>query len=98
MTAVTDTEDIEYDLGPDHRGRMYRGPFFAAEDPAKGPGWYVFGRSLDDYKPNGIIRIVARPNVKPRVHPHYNVRVRRGWLKKRDAQAVADQMNKDLRS
>ena len=73
--------------------RVYR-EFFVAIDPATGPGWYVWGRCRTEYGPRGIIRLCARPSVAPRAHPHYNVRVQRGWHLKRDAQAVADELNR----
>ena len=69
----------------DYKGRVFDTDFRVHRDPAHGPGWYVFGRCVTD----GVIKVVARPNVKLRRHPHYNCKVRRGWLTKKEAQAIA---------
>jgi hypothetical protein len=74
----------------DYKDRKYD-RFYVARDPGFGPGWYVFGRN-PEYGDH-LVMNCARPDVKPRSHPHYNQRVQRGWLYKRDAQAIADQMN-----
>ncbi len=73
--------------------RVYR-EFFVSRRPEFGPGWYVWGRCRTEYGPKGIIRVCAHPSVVPRAHPHYNVRVQRGWHRKTDAQAVADDLNR----
>lgn len=78
----------------DHKGRRYLAPtYHARRDPGYGPGWYVFGRSFDEYAPAGIVMRCAQPDVKLRAHPHYNCKVQRGWLTLREAQAVAAMMN-----
>lgn len=77
----------------DYKGRVYR-EFFVSKDPGLAPGWFVYGRCRNEYGPNGIIFLVGRPAVKPRKHPHYNVKIRRGWHSKREAQAYADQLNR----
>ena len=66
------------------RVRSFTLDFWLAHDASSGPGWYVFGRCA-----SGVIKIVAQPHVSPRRHPHYNIRVRRGWHRKRDAAAIA---------
>jgi hypothetical protein len=76
--------------------------FFVSRDHS-GPGWYIFGRNSEKYGtlPNGrgaYVKLCARPDVKPRRHPHYNGKVRRGWRLKRDAQAVADRLNSSFLS
>jgi len=76
----------------DYAGRDYR-EFFPARAPATGPGWYVFGLNRDHYAPGGIVHLCARPDVAARAHPHYNIRVRRGWQTRREAQAIADHLN-----
>lgn len=68
----------------DYRGRVYDN-YHVRRDPTLGPGWYIFGRS-PDYQ--GILTLVARPDVKPRKHPHYSGQVRRGWLRKKDAESA----------
>ena len=73
--------------------------FFPQRDSAGGPGWYVYGRNSEKYgvKADGkgaYVMLCARPSVAPRRHPHYNVKVRRGWHTRREAQAVADYLNK----
>lgn len=72
----------------DYKGREFDTDFHVGRDPAHGPGWYVFGRCSID----GVIKVVARPNVKLRRHPHYNCKVRRGWQTKTMAQAVANSL------
>jgi hypothetical protein len=72
-------------LTVDYKGRKYS-DFFAARELAFGPGWYVFGRA-DAY--GGIVCRCARPRVKP----HYNGRVTRGWITKREAARVASILN-----
>lgn len=89
--AVTSSAPIgfEYSL-VDYKGRSYA-DFYVRRAPASGPGWYVFGRN-PEYG-NTLIRLCARPAVKPRAHRHYNVSVRRGWRTRREAQAAADLLN-----
>lgn len=82
-----------------YRGHEFRN-FFVAQSPAQGPGWYVFGRNSEKYGtlPNGdgaYVMLCARPDVPPRSHRHYNGQVRRGWHTKREAQAAADQLNRE---
>lgn len=80
-----------YILAPvDYKGRRYA-DFFVARDPGRGPGWFVFGVNNDAGR---IICNVARPNRERRAHPRYNGRVLHGWRLKRDAQGVADELNK----
>lgn len=72
--------------------------FYPAKDPSTGPGWYVFGRNCERYGAHkdgkgAYIMLCARPDVAPRNHPHYNIKVRRGWHTRREAQAVADGLN-----
>lgn len=86
-------EKVLIDKGPDYCGRMYGPPFFVARDPGVNLGWFVFGRS-PDYGWR-TVKVVARPDVKPRVYKHWNGHRARGWWLKREAQAVADQLNED---
>lgn len=79
---------IEYDFGPDYKGRRFGAPFKVYREPSQAPGWFVFGTS-----PEGVIRIVARPAVEARKHPHYNIRVRRGFSKKSEADQIAKELN-----
>ena len=72
----------------DSRGREYRHGLFVDHAPAYGPGWYIYGRCLTDYRPVGIITVVARPDVAPRKYSLWNGRVRRGWRTKREALAA----------
>ena len=75
--------------------------FYPRKDPSFGPGWYVFGRNSVKYGVNtdtgkgNYIKLVARPDTPSRKHKHYNCKVARGWKTKRDAQAVADQLNRE---
>lgn len=72
--------------------------YFVAPNRGNAPGWFVYGRNAEKYGklPDGrgaYVALVARPDVKPHRHPHYNCQVRRGWHTKREAQAIADAMN-----
>jgi hypothetical protein len=64
---------------------------FARRDPGYGPGWYVFGTN-PAYNGRYTMR-TAQPDVPMRRHPHYNVRVQRGWRTKREAARIAAEMN-----
>ena len=77
----------------DGKGREYRHGLFVAKAPAYGPGWYIYGRCLTDYLPDGIVTMVARPDVAPRKYPLWNGRVRRGWHTKREALAALATLN-----
>lgn len=79
----------------DWMGRKFT-DFYPARSPEKGPGWYVFGRN-PAYN-DSLIHLCARPDVEPRKHRLYNGLVRRGWSTKREAQAVADQLNSKERA
>ena len=81
-------EVFEFDPGPDYRGRVFS-DFYVSTNPAHGPGWYVFGRN----EARNVIKVCAQPNVTPRKHPHYNIRVRRGFKTMREAQACANFLN-----
>lgn len=85
-------EDIEIDL-VDHKQRRFDTEFFVDTEPSKGPGWYIFGRSAE-----GVIKLVGRPKVPARRHPHYNIAVRRGWLRKGAALAFCHAMEDAYRS
>lgn len=66
--------------------------FYARRSSVDGPGFYVYGTN-----PAYCGRYVmpcARPDVPPRRHRHYNVKVRAGWRTLREAKAVADEMNR----
>jgi hypothetical protein len=75
----------------DYRGRVFD-RFYPARSPSDGPGWYVYGRN-PEYGDN-LVMLCARPDVKHRRHPHYNVQIRRGFHTRREAQQVADQLNR----
>jgi hypothetical protein len=75
----------------DYIGRRYSN-FYVDKSPQDGPGWYVFGRYADAYG-GKLIKLCGRPDIAPRAHPHYNVRVRRGWSTRARAQHWADAMN-----
>lgn len=83
-------EAFEFEVGPDYAGRYY--DRFYAERDHSGPGWYIFGRN-PQYG-GRLIRLIARPNVKPRVHPHYNIKIRRGFRTRREAEMVVEFLNK----
>ncbi len=76
----------------DYRGRTYH-HFHVRRDPGSAPGWFVFGRGSNGEYGGHLISLCARPDVPWRRHPHYNVKVRRGWLTRREAQRIADVMN-----
>lgn len=83
---------ILIDLGPDYKGRMFGPPFYVSRQDGYAPGWFVLG-SNEEY--GGRLRkIVARPNVPARNYKYWNGQVRRGWWLKREAQVVADMLNK----
>ncbi len=68
----------------DYKGRVFTENVTVERSPATGPGWYIFARDK-----NGTCMLVARPSVPARKHPHYNIAVRRGWLRKCDAEFIA---------
>jgi hypothetical protein len=72
----------------DYAKRAFTKEFFVSRSQTDGPGWYVFGRCV-----TGVIKLVAQPDVSPRRHRWYNVKVRPGWRLKRAAQAVADMLS-----
>lgn len=94
---ITTSEQVEFEpIG--YSGHKFS-DFYAQQDPTEGPGWYIFGRNSEKYGTNAdgkgnYIKLVARPDVKARRHPYYNVKVRRGWHTKAEAQHVADELNK----
>lgn len=72
--------------------------FYVSKDAGHAPGWFVYGRNSEKYgkRQDGsgaYVMLCARPAVKPRRHPHYNCRVRRGWSTKREAQVIAGRLN-----
>jgi hypothetical protein len=77
--------------------RNYRGDefreFYARRDPGTAPGWFIFGRN--PAYGGRYIMLCARPDVTPRRHPHYNCKVQRGWHTQREAQAIADWLNRE---
>lgn len=84
MTGETEIRTVNY------KGDVFN-CFYVRQDPSTGPGWYVFGRN-EKYD-GRYIMLCARPNVKERRHPYYNKLVRRGWHTKREANAIAKEMN-----
>ncbi len=84
---------ILIDLGPDYKGRVFTGPFYVSRQDGYAPGWFVLGRN-DEY--GGRLRkVVSRPNVPFRTYKFWNGPRQRGWWLKREAQAVADMLNKE---
>lgn len=73
--------------------------FYVRRSLLDGPGWFVFGHNVEKYGANPDsgrgydTKLCARPDVKARAHPHYNVKVRRGWRTKREASEVAAWLN-----
>ncbi len=78
----------------DYKGRKFD-RFYAVKSAHNGPGWYVYGRN-SEYG-DSLIHLCARPDVKPRVQKHYNVRVRRGWHTKHEAATIAHHLNQGVR-
>lgn len=80
----------------DYKNRVYRS-FHARRDSVSGPGWFVFGRCLPhagrDTYGGKVVMLCARPDVPARKHPHYNIRVRRGFRTMREANRVAELLN-----
>ena len=65
--------------------------FYAAMDHSHGPGWFIYGRNpAYDGK---YSMVVARPDVKARKRPNWNVLTRAGWRTLREARAVAALLN-----
>lgn len=77
MTTSTEIENVDY------KDRVFSDNITAEREPSAGPGWYIFARNSE-----GICKLIARPNVPARKHPHYTLRVRRGWLTKKEAEAL----------
>ena len=76
---------MEFELeNVDYKGRVFTENVTVERAPATGPGWYIFARDKD-----GICKLVARPKVNPRKHPHYNIRIYRGWHTKQEAEFIA---------
>lgn len=81
-----------------HEGYVFA-DFFPMRDHT-GPGWFVFGRNplkygcRDDDGSGRYIKLCAFPDKPERRHVHYNGPVRHGWRTKRDAQQVADWLNR----
>lgn len=80
----------------DYRERFFC-EFHVQEGLGNGPGWFIYGRHKTEYRTpestGGIVMLCGRPNVPRRAHPHYNIKVRRGWDRKADAQFVCDLLN-----
>lgn len=81
MTTLDGVIIIE---GPDYVGRSYWGAYFLRENE-DGPGWYIYQYSDSD---RWLYRLAARPDVKPRRCPLWNIPTRRGWRTKREARAI----------
>lgn len=81
------------DKGPGYKGRFFGPPYFVAEHFGIDPGWFVFGRN-PEYG-GRLVQVVARPDVPERAYLYWNGKRRRGWWLKREAQAVADQLNEE---
>lgn len=101
MNANTDEQvslanGTEYILQPKREGSPDFMDFYVSRVNTA-PGWFVLGRNdaygKDERGRGLIVRLVARPNVKPRKFKFWNGKFRRGWLLKREAQVVADHLN-----
>lgn len=78
-------------LFTNHRGVEFR-EFFPTRSTTHGPGWFVFGRNRDWYGGNYTM-LCARPLLPLRRYKNLNCKTSRGWRTKREAQAVADDLN-----
>lgn len=88
MIVLWDSGNASLELETvDYQGRTFTTDIHIRKDPSTGPGWYIFGRCTDVSA--NVIKLIARPSVKSRKHPHYNIRVRRGWMTKRAAEFAA---------
>lgn len=77
-------------------GRGFRGGFFNAffvrrSTMVEGPGWFVYG-SNPAYG-GRYTMLCAHPDAAARKYPGYNCKVHRGWRTKREADAVALELN-----
>lgn len=75
-----------------YSGHVFNEDYYIAECN-EGPGWYIFGRNSEKYGkfPDGrgvYVMLIARPDLPPRAHKHYNGKVRRGWRRKHEAKAA----------
>lgn len=77
-----------------HKGLVWDAGFHVRKSPATGPGYYIFARR-PEYGGN-YVRLVARPDVPSRKHPHYNCKVQRGWRTYREACRACDQLTSDM--
>lgn len=77
----------------DYKGRRYSGPYWVAQNHGVDPGWFIYGRSMDEYAFGGIISIVARPDLSPRKWPNWTKSVNPGWRTKREALQVCARFN-----
>jgi hypothetical protein len=74
----------------DYKGRVYS-DFYPAQDSII-PGWIVMGKG-EEY--GGMLRMIcARPDVKERRYKYINGKISRGFRTRREAQAIANAMNK----
>jgi hypothetical protein len=76
----------------DYKGRAYK-DFYPLRNMF-GPGWYVAGRNYDWYGGHLVHPYCGMPDRKPRLWRNYNTRSVNGWKTKREAQGIADAMNK----
>lgn len=84
MTNSIEIENVDY------KDRVFSDNITAEREPSTGPGWYIFARNSEEC----ICKLIARPNVSARKHPHYNIEVRRGWLTKKEAEALIPTIGK----
>lgn len=78
-----------------YRGLAWDSGFYIARHSVEGTGWYIHARR-PEFGGN-YVRLVARPNVGLRKHPHYNKRIRRGWRTQREAVAALELLIAALR-
>lgn len=72
----------------DWRDWSYTDELMVRQDSATGPGWFIIGRNAERFGGRHT-KLVAWPDRPLRKHPHYSGKVRFGWPRKRDAEAVA---------
>lgn len=77
-----------------YRGLRWDAGHHVRRDPVTGPGWYIFARR-PEYG-GRYVRLVARPDLPPRRHPHYSGKVHRGWRTRREAARICDALTAAL--
>lgn len=73
----------------DERGFAYASFFVRRE--SRSAGWFIYGRRLNVSA--NVVRICARPSRAARRTGNSNVKTRRGWSTRREAQAALDALS-----